>query len=83
MLLADLLELGFRDSSQCPAAWHDKGQVVCRHFGRALISILWYTDSSQLEVLVGDVHTPLLYFRSPLLSVSQLQLLLRESWPAE
>lgn len=82
MVLADLLELGFRDSAECPPAWQHKGQVVCRQFGRALISILWYADSSEIEVLVGDVQTPLLHFRSALLTLSHLQALLRDYWPS-
>ncbi|MCA8832748.1 hypothetical protein [Hymenobacter pini] len=82
MKLADLLELGFRDSAECPEAWQNKGQVVCRDFGHALISILWYADSSEIEVVVGDVHTPLLHFRSALLTVGHLQSLLRDYWPA-
>ncbi|MET4108841.1 hypothetical protein [Hymenobacter sp. UYP22] len=82
MVLADLLELGFRDSSECPEAWQNKGHVVCRNFGRALISILWYSDSSEIEVIVGDVNTPLLHFRSALLTIGHLQSLLRDYWPA-
>ena len=81
MVLADLLALGFRDSVECPPAWQQKGQVVCRHFGRALISILWYADSSEIEVLVGDAQTPLLHFPSPLLPLAHLQTLLRDYWP--
>ncbi|RSK32425.1 hypothetical protein [Hymenobacter metallilatus] len=81
MKIADLLELGFRDSSECPEAWQNKGQVICRDFGHALISILWYSDSSEIEVIVGDVHTPLLHFRSSKLTLSNLQGLLRDYWP--
>ncbi|GGG51701.1 hypothetical protein [Hymenobacter glacieicola] len=82
MLIADLLELGFRDSSECPPAWQDKGRVVCRHFDKALISVLWYSDSSEIEVLVGPVHSPLLHFRSSLLTLANLQALLRDYWSA-
>jgi len=81
MVLADLLELGFRDSLECPASWQNKGQVICRHFGRALVSILWVADSSEIEVLVGDVHRPTLHLRSSFPSVSHLQSQLRDYWP--
>jgi hypothetical protein len=82
MVLADLLELGFRDSSECPPAWQHKGQVLCRDFGKALISILWYTNSSEIEVIVGEVNTPLLHFRSSLMTLTHLRLLVRDYWPA-
>ena len=82
MVLADLLEIGFQASSECPPAWQNKGQVLCRDFGRSLISILWYTDSSEMEVLVGDVQTPLLHLRSPVFTLAHLQGLLRDYWPA-
>lgn len=82
MVLTDLLEIGFRTSPECPPAWKDKGQVICRNFGRALISILWYADSSEMEVLVGDVQTPLLHMRSSVFSLADLQHLLRDYWPA-
>jgi hypothetical protein len=82
MILADLLEVGFRASLECPTAWQNKGQVVCRHFGRALVSILWLTDSSEIEVLVDDVHRPVLQFRSSFISVAHLQSQLLDYWPA-
>ncbi|MGY2134947.1 hypothetical protein ACW9KT_22135 [Hymenobacter sp. HD11105] len=82
MVLGDLLEIGFREASECPEAWQSKGKVLCRSFERALISILWYEDSSELEILVGEVHQPLLHVRSARLTVAHLQALLRDYWPA-
>jgi hypothetical protein len=81
MVINDLLEIGFRDTKECPEAWQNKGKVLCRDFGRALISILWYSDSSEMEVLVGDVQAPLLHMRSSVFSLTHLQSLLRDYWP--
>lgn len=82
MEIADLLEIGFRDAPECPPAWQHNGKVLCRDFGRALISILWYTDSSEIDVLVGDVQTSLLPMRSPVFTLAHLQHVLRDYWPA-
>ena len=82
MVIGDLLELGFREASECPEAWQHKGKVICRPSERALISILWYEDSSELEILVGDVHQPLLHVRSAVLTLAHLQALLHDYWPA-